>query len=136
MKQIKIIKKVERTPVRNLQGMIRLSKTGVRLPQDIIWQPIVTKPHAQLVISDKQEEKNTVWTAKLTFMTCETLEDREAYAYRCMLTNGQYRLLGTGDRPFPITSVQEAMPGNVSDNQLDEVTVNWVSNAYIPSIRD
>lgn len=106
MKQIKIIKKVERTPVRNLQGMIRLSKTEVRLPQEVIWQPIVTKPHAQLVISDKQEEKNKVWTAKLTFMTCETLEDREAYAYRCMLTNGQYRLLGTGDRPFPITSVQ------------------------------
>lgn len=57
MKQIKIIKKVERTPVRNLQGMIRLSKTEVRLPQEVIWQPIVTKPHAQLVISDKQEEK-------------------------------------------------------------------------------
>ena len=134
MKLIKIVTAVERTPVRNLQGMARIDKTSVILPASIEWQPVEIKPHAQLAITDKQEDKNTVWTAKLTFKTCETMADRDHYAYRCYLKNGQSRLIGTGDRPFPVLSVAESMPENVTDNQLNEVTVTWSSPHFIPSI--
>ena len=134
MKLIKIVTAVERTPARNLMGMARVDMTSAILPAAIEWQPIDIKPHAQLVITDKQEDKNTVWSAKLTFKTCETIADRGHYAYRCRLKNGQYRLIGTGERPYPVLSVSESMPENVTDNQLNEVTVSWSSPRFIPSV--
>lgn len=136
MKQIKIITSVERTPVENLHGMARVSKTSVLPPSGISWHHIKTKPHAQLVISDKVEGRNTVWTAKLIFKTCETLEENNRFAYRCRLTNGQYRLIGTDERPYPMASVVENMPENITDNQLNEVTVNWQSPRFIPVITE
>lgn len=136
MKQIKIITEVDRVPVTSLRGLARISKTSVRLPSGISWEPIAIKPHAQLSISDKVEENNTVWTAKLVFKTCEELGDRERCAYRCRLSNGQYRLIGSDERPYPIASVQESMPESVTDNQLNEVTVNWSSTHFIPNIQE
>ncbi len=134
MKIIKIVTAVERIPVQYLGGMFRKNLTSVSVPAATEWQAIQIKPHAQLVITDKQEDKNTVWTAKLTFKTCETMAGRGHFAYRCRLKNGQYRLIGTDERPYPVLSVSETMPENVTDNQLNEVTVSWSSPRFIPSL--
>ncbi|MBR6962879.1 MAG: hypothetical protein IKH86_04520 [Prevotella sp.] len=134
MKIIKIVTAVERIPVQYLGGMFRVNLTSVSVPAATEWQAIQIKPHAQLVITDKQEDKNTVWTAKLTFKTCETMAGRGHFAYRCRLKNGQYRLVGTDERPYPVLSVSETMPENVTDNQLNEVTVSWSSPQFIPYI--
>lgn len=134
MKKIQIITAVDRTPVTSLQGMLRISKTDVRLPGGISWQPIAIKPHAQLSISDNVENGNTVWTAKLVFKTCEEFGDRGRWAYRCRLLDGRYRLIGSDERPYPVASVLENMPEKVTDNQLNEVTVNWQSARFIPNI--
>ena len=134
MKKIQIITAIDRIPVTSLVGMSRVSKTGVKLPYGINWQPLAIKPHAQLSISDKVEDKNTVWTVKLVFKTCEEFGDRGRWAYRCKLVDGSYRLIGTDERPYPVASVLENMPENVTDNQLNEVTVNWQSAHFIPSI--
>ena len=134
MKIIKIVTAVERIPVQYLGGMFRVNLTSVSVPAATEWQAIQIKPHAQLVITDKQEDKNTVWTAKLTFKTCETMAGRGHFAYRCRLKNGQYRLVGTDERPYPVLSVSETMPENVTDNQLNEVTVSWSSPRFIPSL--
>jgi hypothetical protein len=134
MKKIQIITAVDRTPVTSLQGMLRISKTDVRLPGGISWQPIAIKPHAQLSISDNVENGNTVWTAKLVFKTCEESGDRGRWAYRCRLLDGRYRLIGSDERPYPVASVLENMPEKVTDNQLNEVTVNWQSARFIPNI--
>ena len=136
MKLIKIVTKVERTPVANLQGMVRISKTEVRLPLAIDWQLIETRPHAQLVISDKVEDKNRVWTAKLVFKTCEELDDLNRWAYLCHLSNGQKRLIGAFDRPYPVTTIQESMPESVTENQLNEVTVSWQTPHFVPSVSE
>ena len=136
MKQIKIITAVERIPVTSLSGMKRLSETTVRLPYGISWIPLAVKPHAQLTISDKAEDKNTVWTAKLVFKTCEEIAERNHWAYRCRLIDGRYRLIGTDERPYPVTSVSESIPERVTENQLSEVTVTWNSDQYIPYIAD
>lgn len=136
MKQIKLVTSVERTPASSLAGMVRVSKTEVSLPDGIVWTPLEIKPHALLSVTDKQEDKANVWTAKLVFKTCETIEDRDRYAYRVGLSNGQYRLIGTDERPFPVASVVESMPENVTDNQLNEVTVTWQSPRFIPSIHE
>ncbi|MBQ6203626.1 MAG: hypothetical protein IJK46_05975 [Prevotella sp.] len=136
MKQIKIVTAVERTPVTSLQGMKFISKTEVRLPSGISWEPLEIKPHAQLSISDKKENQVTVWTAKLVFKTCREFGDRGRWAYRCKLQNGQYRLIGTDERPYPIATVLENMPESVTENQLNEVTVNWQSPYFIPHISE
>ena len=136
MKKIQIITAIDRIPVTSLVGMSRVSKTGVKLPYGINWQPLAIKPHAQLSISDKVEDKNTVWTVKLVFKTCEEFGDRGRWAYRCKLSNGQYRLIGSDERPYPTASVLENMPESVTENQLNEVTVNWSSPHFIPNIQE
>lgn len=134
MKQIKIVTAVDRIPVTSLAGMVRVSKTGVRLPGGITWQPLKINPHAQLTISDKVESGCTVWSAKLVFRTCEEFGDRGRWAYRCRLLDGRYRLIGTSERPYPIASVLENMPEKVADAHLNEVTVTWQSSHFIPYI--
>lgn len=136
MKQIKIVTAVERTPVTSLQGMKFISKTTAQLPSGISWQPLEIKPHAQLTISDKVENKNNIWTAKLVFKTCQEFVDRDRWAYRCRLLDGRYRLIGTDERPYPVASVSENMPENVTENQLNEVTVNYQSARFIPYIEE
>lgn len=134
MKQIKIVTAVDRIPVTSLAGMVRVSKTGVRLPGGITWQPLKIKPHAQLTISDKVESGCTVWSAKLIFKTCEESGDRDRWAYRCRLLDGRYRLIGSSERPYPIASVLENMPEKVADAHLNEVSVTWQSSHFIPYI--
>lgn len=136
MKMIKLVKKVERVPVISLSGMKRISKTVVELPSGVSWQPLNVKPHAQLTISDKQEDKNTVWSAKLVFKSCDEFEDRDRYAYRCILSDGRHILIGSDERPYPIASVNENYPENVTENQLNEVTVSWQSPHFIPYIQE
>lgn len=136
MKQIRIITKVERTPIRNLNGLTRISEREVRLPSGITWQPLDIKPHAQLSITDKTEDNNTVWSAKLAFKTCDNFKSRGRWAYRCLMSSGQYRLIGTDGRPYPVTSVSDNAPENVTENQLIEVTVNWQSSQFVPFITE
>lgn len=137
MKQIKLISAIERTPVTSLQGMKHVSRYEVRLPEGISWEPVEIKPHAVLSVSDKVEDRCTVWTARLTFKTCQDLDGRGRWAYRCrLLGGGRYRLVGCADRPYPTATVQENMPENVTDNQLNEVTVSWQSPRFIPYIAE
>ena len=135
MKLINIVAKVERTLATNLQGMSRVSEREVKIPRDIDWITLQIKPHAQLTITDRVENKNRVWTAKLVFKTCESYNNNEKWAYRCTLTNGLSRLIGESERPHPVTNMQENMPENVADSQLNEVTVTWQSPRFVPSIR-
>ena len=134
MKTIRIITAVERTPVESLGGMVRASKTSVRLPNGISWQSVRIKPHAHLSISDKTEDKNRVWSVKLTFKTCEAMGDHDRFAYRCRLQDGRYRLIGSSERPYPVASVNENMPEDVTENQLNEATISWSSPQFIPYI--
>ena len=55
--------------------------------------------------------------------------------YRCKAANGRYYLIGTNDRPYPISTVTQNHPDNMTDNQLDEVTVNYTSSNKIPYIQ-
>lgn len=135
MKQMRIITAVERTAVENLQGMVRVSNTEVTLPPMVGWEAITIKPHARLTCEEKTEDRNTVWTATLTFKTFGELECGGRWAYRCRLSSGEYRLVGTDGRPYPVAKHTESHPENVTDNQLTEVTVTWQTPSSIPFIR-
>lgn len=134
MKSINLVTAVERTYYRNLEGMRYFGLTGVMLPVGIVWSPLTVKTPCSLVISDKNEDNNTLYTAKLVFKTCHDLVDRKHYVYRCRLADGRYRLLGTDERPFTTMSVTESMPERITDSQLSEVTVTYTINRFIPFI--
>ena len=134
MKKIRIVKTVERISVQKLVGMTRISNSEVLLPEETDWQKIAIKPHAQLSVADKQDEKNTVWDVKLVFKTCDAFDFQKRWAYRVLLNTGHYMLIGTDDRPYPVTSASDTMPEKVTDNQLTEVTVSWKTNRRVPVI--
>lgn len=135
MKQIRVISAVERTAVENLQGMMHVSATKVVLPSSVNWEAITIKPHARLTCEEKTEDRNTIWTATLTFKAFGQLEHGGRWAYRCRLSNGEYRLVGTDARPYPVTKYTESHPENVTDSQLTEVTVTWQTPCSIPFVR-
>ncbi|MDO4309962.1 MAG: hypothetical protein Q4C43_04460 [Prevotella sp.] len=134
MKSINLVTAVERTYYRNLEGMRYFGLTGVMLPVGIVWSPLTVKTPCSLVISDKNEDNNTLYTAKLVFKTCSALVDRKHYVYRCRLMDGRCRLLGTNERPFTVMSVTENMPERITDSHLNEVTISYTINRFIPFI--
>lgn len=136
MKMIRIVTKVERTPAASLSGMARVTDGEVTLPAGIQWEELKTKPHAVLTVTDKVEDKAVVWTAKLVMKTCQDFDVRQRYAYRCRLIDGSCRLVGTGERPWTVATVQETMPEGVAENQLNEVTVTWQTPRPVPYIRE
>ena len=132
MVQLKNVIAVYRVQCSSLKGMTR-SWNVVSLP-DIDWDIIDIHVPAKLSIINKVEDGNNVWQTQLTFRTCESLDVREHYAYRASLANGQHYLIGGYDRPYPVTTVSEIHPENLTDSQLNEVTVTLSSRSRIPVI--
>ncbi|MBE6262432.1 MAG: hypothetical protein E7104_00455 [Prevotella sp.] len=134
MKKIKIIKSVEVAPCRNLNGMLRVGVKSVKIPDGIQWVKLSIKPEASMIISNKEEDKNTIYTAKLQFLTFDDILDGEKKCWRVTLTDDTQYLLGTDERPYATVSVTENMPDSVKDNQLTEVVVSYQSHKNIPYI--
>ena len=106
----------------------------VRITNNPEWEEVRTKKHPSLSITKKSEDKVPVYTATLKFYTCEDLDDCGYYAYKVKLADGSYRLIGMGERPFPVTVTEETMPEKPTDNQLNLVTVTWSVPRNIPYI--
>ena len=78
---------------------------------------------AKLSYNNKVVDKNMLWETKLVFRTCQEPTDNEHYAYRLTLADGQVIVLGSGERPYPVTTAAVNISDNMSDSQLTEVTV-------------
>ena len=78
---------------------------------------------AKLSYNNKVVDKNMLWETKLVFRTCQEPTDNEHYAYRLTLADGQVIVLGSGERPYPVTTTAVNISDNMSDSQLTEVTV-------------
>lgn len=126
---------IDRVSAGAIVGLRRLSVSSVQVSALTPWESIPIKVPARLTISDKIEDGVRVYTAQLIFRTCKELDDRERKVYRCKAANGRYYLIGTNDRPYPISTVTQNHPDNMTDNQLDEVTVNYTSSNKIPYIQ-
>ena len=126
---------IDRVSAGAIVGLRRLSVSSVQVSSITPWESIPIKVPARLTISDKIEDGVRVYTAQLIFRTCKELEDRGRKVYRCKAANGRYYLIGTNDRPYPISTVTQNHPDNMTDSQLDEVTVNYTSAAKIPYIQ-
>lgn len=126
---------IDRLQAGGIIGLSRISKQCVSVSSSTPWESIAIKVPAKLTISEKIEDGVRLYTAQLVFRTCEEPGDRSRRVYRCKTADGSYYLIGTNDRPYPISTVNKNHPDNMTDNQLDEVTVSYTSATKIPFIQ-
>lgn len=115
-------------------SVIRVSPTKVKVSEHTNWTKICTKPFPNLIISDKMEAKNKLWTAELDFFTNQSLPTHRRLVWKIGFSNGQFMLLGNGQRPYPIQQFTDKAPENPTDNQLLEVKVTYSTPRIIPCI--
>lgn len=98
------------------------------------WEAVQAKTPAQMTITEKIEDKNRVYSAELSFKTPCRQSFGGRYVWRARLLSGEWLVLGTGARPYPVATVEERMPENVADSQMDVVTVSYSSTTPIPCL--
>lgn len=118
----------------DLDGMVLTKPGKVKLPDNVTWTLVMIQVPGKLTIIDKVEDKNKVYTSTLSFRTCDHLPDYGHNVYKVALADGRQLLLGSADRPYPVTTISESMPDNFTDSQLNEVTVTLTSKARPPQI--
>lgn len=134
MQCLKIVVSVERTKCKNLSGVKFISPTKVKVPRDVNWQAIAVRAHPSLTIADKMDDKVRMFTSTLKFSTADDMTERDKFAYRVRLTDGTTRLIGTYERPYPVTQAQENMPDKETENQMTDVTVTYTNARNLPII--
>lgn len=89
---------------------------------------------AKFSCSNKVSDKSRIYEYQLTFRTCEELEVAGHYAYALVMADGSKMILGSDDRPYPVTSSSRTLPDNMTDSQLWEVSVSYAVAAPMPVI--
>ena len=135
MNSLKNIIAVYKLKASELIGVKSMGMGLISVPS-LAWDRINIQTPARMSINTKVDGKNTLYTAQLTFRTCEELDDREHLVFMVQLANGKWMVLGTQKRPYCVVQVQQTMPDNMSDSQLNEVTVTLTSPQRIPYIAD
>lgn len=83
---------------------------------------------AKLSYNSKVVNNVTLWDTKLVFRTCPEPDVVGHYAYRLQLANSTVIVLGSSERPYPVTTSSTSINDNLSDSQLNEITVSFTSN--------
>lgn len=123
---------IDRIQAGAIIGLRKISKSSVTVSSSTPWESVPIKVPARLTISDKIENGVRLYTAQLVFRTCEEPGDMERMVYRCKAADGKYYLIGTNDRPYPVSNQTDNHPDNMTDSQLYEVSVSYSSNGKIP----
>ena len=116
-------------------GIQKISDSHVSISSLTSWESIPIKVPARLTLSEKIEDGVRIYTAQLVFRTCEEPKDYRRMVYRCKTADGRFFLIGSNDRPYPVTTLTLNLPDNLTDSQLSEVTVNYSSASKIPYIQ-
>lgn len=134
MNKKNIIIAVETALCHQLEGLKKMGGRFVSLPDNVAWENLEAKVPASLIITEKVEDKNTIYTATLKFLTPCTVDSREKRVFRLTRADGKQLLMGSDWRPYCMISVTENMPDRATDNQLNEVTVTFTNRWNIPFI--
>ena len=126
---------IDRVSAGAIVGLRRLSVSCVQISPLTPWESIPIKVPARLTLNDMIVDGTRMYTAQLVFRTCEEPGDRGRKVYRCKTADGRYYLIGNNDRPYPISTITMNHPDNMTDSQLNEVTVNYTSASKIPYIQ-
>ena len=86
---------------------------------------------AELSISEEIEDKEKVFTSELNFQCCHEIGHAGTWAYRITLADGTRYVMGSSERPFPITSMSRTM-GAVNSSQVPSYNILFKSNKPLP----
>lgn len=96
------------------------------------WRKVRIIGPARLEITDKCEDRNHLYTAKLSFSRKDILETSdEPWAYRCTCADGSVYIIGCDRRPFPVTTHSQTLSENVTDSTLNRYDVEYNSREPI-----
>lgn len=133
MKIFKLVKSVEIYPLNGNDKANWIDVDRVKFP-DVEWTEIFIKKHGALTIKDKLDSKTRIFTAELQLYTPEAINLDVPYLWRIGLVDGTYRLIGDGNRPYPVATLTETAPEAATDNQLNIINVTYSSDKTIPYI--
>ena len=127
MKKTRSIIAVSRCRADELAGLQAVDASHVVLSDATPWSAIEIQVPARLTISEKMDSGVRLYNAQLVFRTCEEPGEHGRWVYRCLTADGSYILIGTDGRPFPVTTVTDNHPDNMTDSQLFEMTASFSS---------
>lgn len=85
---------------------------------------IPVQPFPKLEISDKKEEGQRIYTAKLTLKTTDdTLPSLDRKVFYALDINDMVWILGSQTRPYPIVTKSVSLPESAQDNQLNSFQI-------------
>ena len=133
---LKFINSIQLVPSQFLKSMVRVAADKVSINLDEL--PLTNVPFkkpAQLTISDKADDGNRLYTAKLTFATVlEWLPKFNRVGVVCTAIDGTQYIIGNDRQPFPVCTQQQNHPDTYKESELTEVNVSW-STPLMPPTR-
>ena len=125
---IQNIKKVECIEAYHLQHSDIIADRGVWLNVFQQFSPISTVGLSSVEISDKIENKQRIFTTKLTmFRTTKLLPGAKKLCFRVTTVTGSSFLIGCADKPYPVIQNEETFPSATGGKSGVTVTVTLTS---------
>ncbi len=134
MNNLKNVLSVSRISASELSGVIKSGSGSVTVPDTLVWENIPIQKPAKLSIINKVVDKQHTWQYELSFRSCSDLDVSGHYCYKIATADDRVWLLGSYDRPYPVTTCSTLLPDNLSESQLTEYSVSLVSAAPIMEI--
>ncbi len=98
------------------------------------WEPVAIETPARLSINNKVVDKNKVVELQMVYRTCQHLPSAGRYVYKARMASGAEVVIGGTGRPYPVTVSSRTLPDNLTDSQLEEVTVTYSRRGDWPLI--
>lgn len=134
---IQNIRKVECIEAYHLQHSDIIADRGVWLNVYQQFNPISTIGLSSVEISDKIENKQRVFTTKLTmFRTEKLLTGSKKFCFKVTTITGSQFLIGCADKPYPVIQNDETFPSAANGKSGVTVTVTLTSTIPMLSILD
>lgn len=134
---IQNIKKVECIEAYHLQHSDIIADRGVWLNVFQQFSPISTVGLSSVEISDKIENKQRIFTTKLTmFRTIKLLPGAKKLCFRVTTVTGSSFLIGCADKPYPVIQNEETFPSAAGGKSGVTVTVTLTSLISMLAILD
>lgn len=110
-----------------IQGLTASDLKSAQVQDSVLWLPVAFQVPGKLSINNKVDGKNTLWQVDLTFKTCEEIDVDGHWVYLVVLADGNKLVIGSGERPYAVTTFNLNIPDNMSDSQLAEIHVSLLT---------
>lgn len=133
MKILKLVTSVEIYPINGKVTANWVAVDRITFPL-VDWLDLCIKQHPTLTLSDEIDTKVRLYSAELQLYTPQSIDLSRPYIWKVGLIDGTFRVIGDGNRPYPVATLTETAPESVTENQLYSIKVAYTSDKKIPYI--